>query len=46
VWTEPITNQATSEHILTQEEHILTWALEAQSDDPTPSATITDVALG
>ena len=45
VWIEPITNQATSEHILTQEEHILTWALDAQSDDPTPSATITDVAL-
>ena len=45
VWIEPITNQATSEHILTQEEHILTWALDAQSDNPTPSATITDVAL-
>ena len=45
VWIEPITNQATSEHILTQEEHILTWALDAQADDPTPSDTITDVAL-
>ena len=45
VWIEPITNQATSEHILTQEEHILTWALDAQSDNPEPSATITDVAL-
>ena len=45
VWIEPITNQATSEHILTQEEHILTWALDAQADNPTPSATITDAAL-
>ena len=46
VWIEPITNQSTSEHILTQEEHILTWALDAQADDPTPSATITDVGVG
>ena len=45
MWIEPITNQATSEHILTQEEHILTWALDAQANNPTPSATITDVAL-
>ena len=45
VWIEPITNQATSEHILTQEEHILSWALDAQAADPSPSVTITDVAL-
>jgi conjugative relaxase-like TrwC/TraI family protein len=45
VWIEPITNQSTSEHILTQEEHIVSWALDAQADDPTPSATITDTAL-
>ena len=46
VWIEPITNQSTSEHILTQEEHILTWALDAQANNPTPSATITDVDVG
>jgi conjugative relaxase-like TrwC/TraI family protein len=45
VWIEPITNQSTSEHILTQEEHIVTWALDAQADDPTPSPTIADTAL-
>ena len=45
VWIEPITNQSTSEHILAQEEHILSWALDAQADDPTPSATIADKAL-
>ena len=45
VWIEPITNQATSDHILTQEEHIVSWALDAQSDDPTPSSTIADTAL-
>jgi conjugative relaxase-like TrwC/TraI family protein len=42
---EPITNQSTSEHVLAQEEHILTWALDAQAGDPIPSPTITDDAL-
>ena len=45
VWIEPIANQSTSEHILTQEERIVSWALDAQADDPTPSSTIADVAL-
>ena len=45
LFIEPITNQSTSEHVLAQEEHILTWALGAQADDPTPSHTIADDAL-
>jgi conjugative relaxase-like TrwC/TraI family protein len=45
LWIEPITNQSTSEHVLAQEEHIMTWALDAQADDPTPSHTIADDAL-
>ena len=45
LYIEPITNQSTSEHVLAQEEHILTWALDAQTDDPIPSPTITDDAL-
>ena len=42
---EPITNQSTSEHVLAQEEHILTWAIDAQADDSTPPHTIADAAL-
>ncbi len=38
---EPVANQATSEHVLAQEERIITWALDAQLDDPAPSTTIT-----
>ncbi|MDW3214102.1 MAG: MobF family relaxase [Ilumatobacteraceae bacterium] len=42
---EPVANQATSEHVLAQEERIITWALDAQSDDPAPSTAITDTDL-
>ena len=42
---EPVANQATSEQVLAQEERILTWALDAQLDDPAPSTTITDTDL-
>jgi conjugative relaxase-like TrwC/TraI family protein len=42
---EPVANQATSEHVLAQEERIITWALDAQSDDPAPATTITDADL-
>ncbi|MFT4773386.1 MAG: conjugative relaxase-like TrwC/TraI family protein [Ilumatobacter sp.] len=45
LYLEPITNQSTSEHVLAQEEHILTWALGAQAGDPIPSHTIRDDAL-
>ena len=38
---EPVANQATSEHVLAQEVRIITWALDAQLDDPAPSTTIT-----
>jgi len=42
---EPVANQATSEHVLAQEERIITWALDAQADDPAPSITIADTDL-
>ncbi len=43
---DPIANQATSEHVLAQEERIITWALDAQLDKPRrPSRTIRDVDL-
>ena len=45
LYIEPITNQSTSEHVLAQEEHILTWALDAQAGDPIPSHTVADDAL-
>ncbi|MCB0966641.1 MAG: relaxase domain-containing protein [Ilumatobacter sp.] len=40
VWIEPSARHHTSEHILAQEEHILTWAIDHQLDPPRPSATI------
>jgi conjugative relaxase-like TrwC/TraI family protein len=45
LYIEPITNQSTSEHVLAQEEQVLTWALDAQADNATPSDTIADDAL-
>ncbi|MFN3258199.1 MAG: MobF family relaxase [Ilumatobacter sp.] len=42
---EPVARQATSEHVLAQEERIITWALEAQAGRPQPSTTVTDHAL-
>lgn len=42
---EPIARQATSEHVLAQEERIITWALEAQAGAPEPSTTVTDHTL-
>ena len=40
VWIEPVTGQYTSGAIIAQEEHILTWAYDRQSADPTPSVTV------
>ncbi|MDQ6696078.1 MAG: AAA family ATPase [Actinomycetota bacterium] len=40
VWLEPTAPHLTSTAILAQEEHILTWAMNAQADDPNPSTTI------
>ena len=42
---EPVAAQATSEHIIAQEERIITWALDAQSTDPAPATTIDDPSL-
>ncbi|MGI9052107.1 MAG: MobF family relaxase [Ilumatobacteraceae bacterium] len=40
VWIEPTAPRFTSDTVLAQEEHILTWALDAQLDPPAPSTTI------
>jgi conjugative relaxase-like TrwC/TraI family protein len=40
VWIEPTAPRFTSDAILTQEERIVTWALDAQADSPSPSSTI------
>ncbi len=40
MWADPTTTHATSEHVLIQEEHIATWAIDAQSTPSRPSATI------
>ena len=40
VWIEPTATQFTSEQILAQEEHVLTWAMDRQSDDPVPSGSV------
>ncbi len=45
LWIEPIAKQSTSEHVLAQEEHILTFALDAQTPDPSPSTSIVDPRL-
>ena len=43
---EPVASQATSEHVLAQEERIITWALDAQLDKRLrPSRTVRDVDL-
>jgi len=39
-WIEPVAAHITSDAILAQEEAILTWALDAHSHDPQPSATM------
>ncbi|MGB0112691.1 MAG: MobF family relaxase [Ilumatobacteraceae bacterium] len=45
VWIEPIAKQSTSDHVLAQEEHILTFALDAQTPEPSPSISIVDARL-
>ena len=40
VWIEPTAPRFTSEEVLVQEEHILTWAMDAQADPPAPSTTV------
>jgi conjugative relaxase-like TrwC/TraI family protein len=41
VWIEPSARRHTSEAVLAQEEHIISWAIDAQLDLPRPSTTIT-----
>jgi type II secretory pathway predicted ATPase ExeA len=43
VWIEPTAPRFTSEAVLTQEEHVVSWAMLAQVDDPAPSPTV-DIA--
>ena len=40
VWIEPTAPRFTSEAVLAQEEHIVTWAMDAQADEPRPSTTV------
>ena len=37
VWIEPTAARFTSERVLAEEEHVLTWAMDRQVDEPTPS---------
>ncbi len=39
-WIEPVAPRFTSEAVLAQEEHIITWAMDAQADEPAPSTTV------
>ena len=41
VWIAPIETHFTSEFVLRQEEHILSWAIDNQLGEPQPSSTIT-----
>jgi conjugative relaxase-like TrwC/TraI family protein len=45
VWIEPTAPRFTSEAVLVQEERILTWALDAQSETASPSSTVDRVGL-
>ncbi len=40
VWIEPTATRFTSERILAEEEHVLTWAMDRQADEPAPSDTL------
>jgi conjugative relaxase-like TrwC/TraI family protein len=40
LWQEPTSPHWTSPAILAEEDRILTWAIDAQLDEPTPSATV------
>ena len=42
VWIEPTASQYTSSTILAEEEHVLTWAMGRQADQPAPSDTVGD----
>ena len=40
MWIEPTATQNTSEQILAQEERVLTWAIDRQTNEPEPSLTL------
>ena len=40
VWVEPSARHVTSEEVLAQEEHVLSWAIDHQLDPPNPSTSI------
>jgi conjugative relaxase-like TrwC/TraI family protein len=40
VWIEPSARHHTSDTVLAQEEHILSWAIDAQLEPPQPSTTV------
>jgi conjugative relaxase-like TrwC/TraI family protein len=40
VWLEPITPHLTSDAILAEEEAVLVWAMDAQTDEAAPSTTV------
>jgi conjugative relaxase-like TrwC/TraI family protein len=45
VWIEPTAPRYTSEAVLAQEESIITWAMAAQADPPSPSRTVDRTGL-
>ena len=45
VWIEPSARHHTSEAILAQEEHIISWASDQQVDPPCPSPTVDTAGL-
>ncbi|MGE0306549.1 MAG: MobF family relaxase [Acidimicrobiia bacterium] len=40
LWLEPTAPHITSEHVLAEEEYVLSWAIDAQTADPQPSPTV------
>ena len=45
LWIEPTAPRFTSEAVLTEEERIITWAIDSQADAPAPSATVNCAGL-
>ncbi|MCB0994630.1 MAG: AAA family ATPase, partial [Acidimicrobiales bacterium] len=45
MWLEPTSPHITTDEILHEEELVLAWALDAQTDDPTPSTTVQTAGL-
>jgi conjugative relaxase-like TrwC/TraI family protein len=45
VWLEPVAPNFTSDAILAEEEHLLSWAMDAQVEEPAPSPTVVRAGL-